>query len=239
MRRVVGILLMVIAVLALLAGAALAVVLGPDNRAETGPHEIATDAPIVVTEPDVLGWAGPTITVSVGVADRQQVFVGAANAVDVADYVGPARRTEVTDYRLPWDISTEDVDGAERLPVAPGDLDWWVAQETGTGDATLSVELPEQAFALAVVAVGGGSLEGLEVTASYDVDGGFGIGLGLVGFAIGLGLFGWIAFQGQPMTRDGGEEDWEDEDWEDADDAAEPADRDDGAAVHEDRRGTP
>lgn len=207
MRRIVGILLMLIAVLAVLAGAALAIVLGPDNRAATGPHEIATDAPVVVTEPDVFGWSGPTITVSVGVSDGQQVFVGAANAVDVADYVRRTERTEVTDYGLPWDVSTEDVDGSSTLPAAPGDLDWWVAHETGTGDASLSVELPDQAFALAVVAVGGGSLEGMEVTASYDVDGGFGIGLGLVGFAVGLGLFGWIAFQGQPMTRSDGNED--------------------------------
>ena len=203
MRRVVGILLILVAVLALLAGAALAIVLGPDNRAETGPHEIATEAPVLVTEPDVFGWAGPTITVTVGVADGQRVFLGGANAVDVADYVEAAERTEVTDYGLPWDIATEDVDGSATLPAAPDDLDWWIAQESGTGSASLSVELPEQAFALAVVAVGGDSLESLEVTASYDVDGGFGIGLGLVGFAVGLGLFGWIAFQGRPMTRVG------------------------------------
>jgi hypothetical protein len=203
MRRVVGILLMLIAVFALVAGAALALALGPDNRAETGPHEIATDAPVVVTDPDVLGWAGPTITVSVGVADERQVFVGAANAVDVADYVQLTARTEVTDYGVPWDVSTRDVDGTGTLPAPPSELDWWVAQDDGPGQASLSVKLPEQAFALVVVSVGGGSLEGLEVTASYDVDGGFGIGLGLVGFAVGLGLFGWIAFQGRPMTRTG------------------------------------
>lgn len=201
MRRVVGILLMLIAVLALVAGAALAIVLGPDNRAETGPHDIATDAPVVVTDPDVLGWAGPKITVSVAVADGRPVFVGAANAVDIADYVRTTERTEVTDYGLPWDISTRDMDGSDTLPAPPNDVDWWVAQGDGSGRASLSVELPEQAFALVVVAAGGGGLQGLEVTVSYDVDGGFGVGLGLVGFAVGLGLFGWIAFQGRPMTR--------------------------------------
>jgi hypothetical protein len=158
---------------------------------------------VVVTDPDVLGWAGPTITVSVGVADERQVFIGAANAVDVADYVQLTARTEVTDYGVPWDVSTRDVDGTGTLPAPPSELDWWVAQDDGPGQASLSVKLPDQAFALVVVSVGGGSLEGLEVTASYDVDGGFGIGLGLVGFAVGLGLFGWIAFQGRPMTRTG------------------------------------
>ena len=201
MRRVVGVLLMLIALLALTTGAALAILLGPDNRAETGPHRIATDAPVVVTDPGVFDWAGPTITVSVGVRDGQEVFVGAANAVDVADYVRLTERTEITDVGLAWDVSTEDVDGTPQLPAAPGEVDWWVAQESGSGRASLSVKLPEQSFALVVAAVGGGSLDGLEVTASYDVAGGFGIGLGLIGFAAGLGLFGWIAFQGRPMTR--------------------------------------
>jgi hypothetical protein len=201
MRRVVGILLMLVAVLALALGIGVAIVLGTDNRAQTGPHPIETSSPVLLTSPDVLRWAGPTVTVTVDVDQDQQVFVGAANAVDVADYVGATQRTEITSYRLPWDISTRDVFGNQALPAAPGAVDWWVAQSTGAGSATLSVELPEQAFSLVVIAVGGGDLDGVEVTASYDVDGGFGVGLGLVGFAIGVALFGWIAFQGRPLVR--------------------------------------
>ena len=202
MRRFVGIMLMLIAVIAAAVGAGLAILLGTDNRTETGPHPIDTTAPIVVTRPDVLSWAGPTVTLTVRVAPSQKVFVGAANAVDLDDYVGSVRRTEVTDYRPPWKLQTENVFGGDRLPRAPADLDWWVASASGTGSATMTVELPEQAFGLAVIAVGGGDLEGLQVTAAYELDGGFGIGLGLVGFAVGLGLFGWIALQGRPMTRE-------------------------------------
>jgi hypothetical protein len=205
MRRFVGIVLMVIAVVTALAGAGLAILLGTDNRTTTGPHEVETNTPVLVTRPDVLSWAGPTITLTVDVEPGQEIFVGAANAVDLADYVASTRRTEVTDFRPPWDIATEDVEGVNRLPVAPGNLDWWVARAVGTGSATLSVELPEQAFALAVIAIGGGDLGGMRVTAAYVLDGGFGIGLGMVGFAIGLGLFGWIAFQGRPMVRVGNE----------------------------------
>jgi hypothetical protein len=201
MRRFVGIVLMLVAVVALVIGTGLAFLLGTDNRTATGPHKIETSAPVVVTRPDVLDWAGPSITLTVDVADGQEVFIGAANAVDVADYVGAIRRTEITDYRPPWKIETEDVFGEDILPADPETLDWWVARGSGTGTATMSVELPEQAFALVVIAVGGGDLEGMRVTAAYDLAGGFGIGLGLVGFAIGLGLFGWIAFQGRPMTR--------------------------------------
>ena len=202
MRRFVGIMLMLIAVIAAAVGAGLAILLGTDNRTATGPHPIDTTAPIVVTRPDVLSWAGPTVTLTVRVAPSQKVFVGAANAVDLDDYVGSVRRTEVTDYRPPWKLQTENVFGGDRLPRAPADLDWWVASASGTGSATMTVELPEQAFGLAVIAVGGGDLEGLQVTAAYELDGGFGIGLGLVGFAVGLGLFGWIALQGRPMTRE-------------------------------------
>jgi hypothetical protein len=201
MRRFVGIVLMLIAVIIAVGGAGLAILLGTDNRTATGPHEIETDASVLVTRPDVLSWAGPTITLTVEVEPGQEVFVGAANAVDLADYVATTDRTEVADYRPPWDITTEDVPGETRLPVAPGNLDWWMAQAEGTGSATLSVELPEQAFALAVIATGGGDLRGMRVTAAYQLDGGFGIGLGMVGFAVGLGLFGWIAFQGRPLVR--------------------------------------
>jgi hypothetical protein len=207
MRRVVGILLMLFAVLALALGAGIAIVLGTDNRAETGPHAIKTSAPVVVTNPDVFSWAGPTITLRIDVGKDQQVFIGAANAVDLADYVGSTERTEITSYDPPWNIETRDVLGDAPLPAAPGQIDWWTAQSTGTGSATISVKLPEQAYSLAVIAVGGGDLSGLRVTASYDIDGGFGIGLGLIGFAVGLGLFGWIAFQGRPLVREGELED--------------------------------
>src|SRR5262245_44544412 len=206
MRRFVGIVLILLAVITALAGAGLAILLGTDNRTTTGPHEIDTNAGVLVTRPDVLSWAGPTITLTVEVEPGQEIFVGAANAVDLADYVATTHRTEVTDFRPPWDIATEDVPGENRLAVAPGNLDWWVTQAVGTGSATLSVELPEQAFALAVIAIGGGDLEGMRVTTAYDLDGGFGIGLGMVGFAVGLGLFGWIALQGRPMVRAGDEE---------------------------------
>ncbi|HKE68304.1 MAG TPA: hypothetical protein VKB55_03565 [Nocardioidaceae bacterium] len=245
MRRFVGIMLMLIAVIAAAVGAGLAILLGTDNRTATGPHPIETDAPIVVTRPDVLGWAGPTVTLTIHVAPSQKVFVGAANAVDLADYVGSVRRTEVTDYGLPWKLQTANVSGQDALPLAPGDLDWWVARASGKGSATMTVKLPDQAFGLAVIAVGGGDLKDLEVTAAYELDGGFGIGLGLLGFAVGLGLFGWLAFQGRPMTReladDEADDDGESDEGEpddaaadkaddEADDAGEPDEADDIAA---------
>ena len=234
MRRFLGIMLMLIAVIAAAVGAGLAIMLGTDNRTATGPHPIETAAPIVVTRPDVLSWAGPTVTLTVRVSPSQKVFVGAANAVDLDDYVGSVRRTEVTDYRPPWKLQTENVFGGDRLPRAPADLDWWVASASGTGSATMTVELPEQAFGLAVIAIGDGDLEGLQVTAAYELDGGFGIGLGLVGFAVGLGLFGWIAFQGRPMTREMAVDDEADEvDAEAADDGEAEADEDEVEPVGE------
>ncbi len=234
MRRFVGIVLMLLAVIAAAVGAGLAILLGTDNRTATGPHPIETDAPIVVTRPDVLGWAGPTVTLTIQVAPSQRVFVGAANAVDLADYVGSVRRTEVTDYGLPWKLQTANVSGQDALPLAPGDLDWWVARASGTGSATMTVKLPDQAFGLAVIAVGGGDLKDLEVTAAYELDGGFGIGLGLIGFAVGLGLFGWLAFQGSPMTRELDDDEVDDdpdadEDGEAVDDAAAADEADDEA----------
>ncbi|HEU0288788.1 MAG TPA: hypothetical protein VFR22_17185, partial [Nocardioidaceae bacterium] len=121
----------------------------------------------------------------------------------------------------------------DRLPRAPADLDWWVASASGTGSATMTVELPEQAFGLAVIAVGGGDLEGLQVTAAYELDGGFGIGLGLVGFAVGLGLFGWIALQGRPMTRELAVDDVDEAVNDEAEDGEAEADEDEAEPVEE------
>lgn len=211
MRRLVGILLMLAAVGCSLAGTALAIVLGPDSRAVTGPHPMSFDGVALVTGPRVISWAGPTVTVAVELPDRAPVFVGLGNAVDVADYLGATRVQRVESFQLPWTVATREVGGRDFVPAAPTALDWWLAQSAGKGGAAITVTLPDQTVSFAVIAIGEATLEGLHVTASYDVKGGFGIGLGLAGFGVGLGLFGWIAFR-----RSAHPEQWDDE-WDDED----------------------
>lgn len=219
MRRLAGIALMVAALGCLLSGAAMAILLGPDNRALTGPHPMSVDEVALVTAPDVLSWAGPTVTVLAELPDERPVFIGLGNAVDVTDYLRDTRVRRVESYEVPWTVTTSEVDGQDFVPAAPLALDWWLAQSAGKGGASLSFRLPDETVSLAVIAVGDTTLEGLRVTASYDVAGGFGIGLGLVGLGLGLAVFGWIAFR-RPEPD---EVDWVDED-EEAERAGEDAD---------------
>lgn len=210
MRRLVGILLMLTAVGCSLAGSAMAIVLGPDSRAVTGPHPMSFDGVALVTAPQVISWAGPTVTVAVELPGQTPVFVGLGNAVDVADYLRTTRLKRVDSFQVPWTVTTSEVGGRDFVPAAPTALDWWLAQSAGQGGAAITFPLPDQTVSLAVIAIGDATLEGLEVTASYDVKGGFGIGLGLAGFGIGLALFGWIAFRRGANPRG-----WDDDEWDD------------------------
>lgn len=219
MRRVLGVALLLLAMVCLAAGAGLALLLGPDNQVMSGPHSLSTKDAAAVTAPDALTWAGPTVTVLVTVPRHRPVFVGVGNAVDVADYLGRTAYLRVDAVHVPWRISTTSVRGTGHLPAAPTAVDWWLDQATGRGGAALTFPLPDQASSVAVIALGTGNLRGLEVTATYDLKGGFGIGLGLCAVAFGLGLFGWIAWRGR--------REWDDEDWDEDRDE----DRDDGAGT--------
>jgi hypothetical protein len=192
------------------------VLLGTDNRAVTGPHSMSFDGVALVTAPEVLSWAGPTVTVLVELPDDRPVFVGLGNAVDVTDYLSDTRVQRVESYEVPWTVTTSEVAGQDFVPAAPTALDWWLAQSAGQGGASLTFRLPEETVSLAVIGVGDTTLEGLHVTASYDVAGGFGIGLGLVGLGLGLAVFGWLAFRRASVDP----EEWEAEDW--ADEEPEP-----------------
>lgn len=196
MRRTAGAALALLGLCVAVLGAVLAVWVGTDNRATTGPHPIDTDTSAVATSPDALSWAGATVTVTAEVPDNKPVFVGVANAVDVNDYLRDTRTLRVDSFRLPWTIETSVQDGRPWLPATPVALDWWQQQASGMGGARLEFELPDETVCLTVLAVGDSDLSGLTVTASYEVGGGFWIGLGLVAVGIGILVAGVVVFRG-------------------------------------------
>jgi nucleotide-binding universal stress UspA family protein len=209
MRRVVGVLLLLLGGAALAGGAAVAVLLGPDGRAITGPHPVGTDAKALLTGAGVISWAGPTVTVDVTVPDAKPVFVGVANIVDVEDYLRDTDRLVLDELRIPWQVETERVAGRPYVPAAPTAVDWWIASGSGQGGAITSFQLPEESASVAVIALGETDLSGMTITGSYDVRGGFGISLGVAAVGIGVALFGWVALRTEPYAE------WDEEDWED------------------------
>ncbi|MGH3425296.1 MAG: hypothetical protein ACRDO8_11230 [Nocardioidaceae bacterium] len=201
MRRIAGGVLVLLALLTVLVGAAMAVLLGPDDRAVTGPHAVDADGVAVVTAPGVISWAGPTVSVTAEVADDRPVFVGVGNSVDVEDYVGETERLVVDSYEVPWSITTSREDGKPNLPASPTALDWWIEDGAGLGGASITFALPDETVSLAILSVGANDLKGLTVTTSYDVRGGFGIGLGLVAVGVGGALLGWVVVRRRPLLR--------------------------------------
>ncbi len=167
-------------------GIVVMVVLGPDSRFTTGPHEVDTDGVAVVTAPGVISWHDLRVDVLVEVPVDKPVFVGLGNTVDVQDYVGSTQRLEVTSFRVPWTARTREVAGRPALPGAPTALDWWIADSAGLGGASISVTLPDQSVSLAVLAVGASDLSGLRVTFAYGVAGGF--ARGVAALLVGVGL---------------------------------------------------
>ncbi|MGH3357411.1 MAG: hypothetical protein ACRDO7_01320 [Nocardioidaceae bacterium] len=196
MRRVAGAVLALLGLCVAVLGAALAIWVGTDNRASTGPHPMETDAAAVATAPDAITWSGATVTVVAEVPDDKPVFIGVANAVDVDDYLRDTRTLRVDGFSAPWTLDTSVDDGHRWLPATPVALDWWQAEAAGMGGARLEFELPDETISLAVLAIGDADLSGLTITASYEVRGGFVIGLGIVAVGVGMIVAGIVVFRG-------------------------------------------
>lgn len=201
MRRGAGIGLLALGIILVLAGTAVAVAMGPDDRVTTGPHDVRADGRAVVTKPAVLARYGPQVSVLVEVPDEKPVFVGLGHTVDVEDYVSSTARVEVTRYRVPWSLETQDAPGEPQLRAAPTALDWWLTQASGIGGAQLRFTLPDDAVSLAVLAVGDFDLRGLRVTASYEVPGAFGVGVGAAATGLGVVLLALVALKWVPGVR--------------------------------------
>ena len=197
------------ALLALL-GVVMMVVLGPDSRVTSGPHNVDTNGIAVVTAPKTISWTGVQMSVLAELPVNKPVFVGLGNAVDVDNYIKNTERLELDEFQRPWKVHTRTIKGEENLPAAPTALDWWLADSAGLGGASIDTTLPDQTVSLAILSVGFSNLKGLKVTVAYGIKGGFAKGSGLALFGIG-GI--WLGTQ---LRR--GQEFWRQEEYEDEDD---------------------
>lgn len=192
MKTVTGWVISALGIIVALAGLALMVLLGPDNRIVTGPHPVDVDGSVVVTGPRVIRWTDAQVDVLAEVPAQKPLFLGIGNTVDVESLVQGAERVEITKFETPWDPTARLVDGRSSVRAAPTALDWWLADSAGLGGASISLRLPQEPVSLAIVSVGASNLSGLQVTLAYGIQGGFSKGLGLLLLGLGGALAGVV-----------------------------------------------
>lgn len=185
MRTKVGWAVTAVGVLSAVAGLAVMIVLGPDSRFTTGPHEVDTSGIAVVTAPKVISWKALQVDILAEVPVKKPVFVGIGNSVDVQNYLKDTQRVEVTSFSTPWTVRARTIEGRPGLSGAPTSLDWWLADAAGLGGARISTKLPDETVSAAILSVGSSNLRGLEVSFAYGVKGGFAKGAALALFGLG------------------------------------------------------
>ncbi len=197
MRRPGGWLLIVVGLVIALGGAAVALLFGPDNRAETGPHRLSSAGVAITTAPAALTYSGPTVEVTAETAGRT-VFVGLAHDVDVRDYLANTAYTRIDAIDLPWSIRTTEVKGERSLPVLPADADFWLASTSGDGSASLRFPLPDAAVDVVVMDADGGANLVADVTVAVVHDGAFLNGLAVLVVGAGAAAGGVLLLRHAP-----------------------------------------
>ena len=201
MRTVLGWLLVLLGVVASLIGVVGAITFGPDNRISSGSHAFTSPGPTIVTAPGALSYSGPTLEVTVHSDDNRQVFVGVAADVDVRDYLAQTSYTRLDTVDVPWDSTASKASNiaGDAAPLAvPGNLDWWLASQQGTGTATVTFPLPDSAIDLVVMDAELSRDFQADLTLTLVQDGAFVGGLALTVGGLGLAAAGWVLKAGAP-----------------------------------------
>lgn len=181
-----------IALVLIVVGAAVAVLLGPDDTWGGDPAALPDAAPVITTAPELLNVAGLELTVTASSGDGE-VFVGAGHPVHVQDYLGQVTRTEISELGRDGVGGSQLLDGERAYPAAPPtELDVWDAQAVGE-DAEIRVPLtadaPVQVTVLPTTAKGSAPQIGI----GYDLPGAFVAGLvtALIGLLLLVSTIMW------------------------------------------------
>lgn len=141
-------LMIVVGVLMLLAGAAVALYVGPDDEVRLGTHQVGPDeAPLLVTQPAFFEYRDVTVTVRA--ESPGGVFVGAAPAREIADYASGVRGFHLDDFDTSGRLSGKPVKGGD-VP-DPSKADFWSERASGAGVQRISILLGDQPTGFAVV----------------------------------------------------------------------------------------
>lgn len=198
------VLLIAIGAVVLLLGAATSVLVGPDNTAESGPHDVFTPGIAILTEPEVLRYVGPTLHLTVEREDGAPVFIGVASEVDATSYVGDESRRLVSRVQLPWRVTASETGtGAETL-ADPSEQTWWITSIEGAGAQELVWPLPHGRYSIVVLNADGAPAVDVQVTLGLELDGTFYAALAVATLGLALVLLGlwlWIRSRRRRPTQ--------------------------------------
>lgn len=201
MRRLGGLCLLAAGVLSVLLGAALAIAFGPDDRLETGPHPLSSEGSVITTAPQAIVYAGPQVELTVTTrGEARDLFVGVGHHVDVIDLLADTRRTRIDRIDLPWDVSFSAAGAGGSMRASPTEVDWWYAQASGGGRATISWTLPENGGDVVIADLAGQDGLAVDVTAAVVAPGAFIVGAAMLVIGLGVVVFGWavLSTRGRP-----------------------------------------
>ncbi|MFI7059620.1 hypothetical protein ACIBL3_01445 [Kribbella sp. NPDC050124] len=191
-RTALGLLLTLAGLVVTLAGAVAAFwLVGPDNTVTTASRQFTSQGLAVITAPDLLDRHGPTLHVTA--TGDKPVFVGVGQDLDVADYLSGAAHTRLIWFDPPATFGTQEMRGRSARVTPPADLDWWVAEASGSGRQSVAWPIQDGRYDVVVMNADGTPAVGADVQFGVEVDRAFGVcllvlGAGLLVLALGLVL---------------------------------------------------
>jgi hypothetical protein len=174
LRTVLAVALIVLGTPLLLAGAAVAVYVGPDDTVEYARSTVSGEGSVVSTAVDVTTVTGPVLHVSARSADGGEVFVGAAHRIHVDSYLDGVGQATVTTADLRGEVRSSAAPGGAAPAAPPGDLDWWDESASGPGWQGISYELTDEPVRAVVMSPSAdGAPLNVELSFGAEVDGVF------------------------------------------------------------------
>ncbi|WP_457207696.1 hypothetical protein, partial [Nocardioides sp. P5_C9_2] len=174
MRRLGRIVVALLGLALLLAGAGAAAYVGSDDTVFTRPAALGADGRPVLTAPGLLAWDGVTVTLRAEAPDG--VFLGTAHPVDVADFVGGSPRVRLEGITGAGVVASEVGAGRRQHPE---DAAFWTRSMSGTGPQELALDRSTSAVQWVIAPLGG--VGPTAVSFGITVEGAYVAALGVAG----------------------------------------------------------
>ncbi|MFX4273817.1 hypothetical protein ACQBAR_03195 [Propionibacteriaceae bacterium Y1685] len=193
LARVLGTLLLVCGVVALIIGIAVMAIVGREDRIPLGEQQWSSTGAAVVSGDGLFSVMGPTLHVEA--TSEKPLFIGVGHTDDVTDYLDKTECTVISSWEPPSAFGTDQISGESKEARAkPDGLDWWVAQSTGDGSATLDWTMTDGHYSFVIMNADGSPAVDTDATLAIRIEGLFDTALlvaigGLLGVAAGVASY--------------------------------------------------